>query len=1145
MAQPLSTVDSTYSLTADARPSNYLVNHVSWGVINEATNWVKTVVVRKTSGFPITPDDGERIFSEVTDSLMFSVSAVTAGTGAISGVTLQYYPTNTYSSSSSFVDVAGVTVNKSDGATPTSPGAGATFTITTNSSGVPSISITNGGSGYSANDIIRISGTNLGARIPRAELGVLNKYHIYDTGSSTAVSGTGKSGAADANPGYGVTGSYAKGSTAKNPPNKYYYSIFVQCDKSTFTSSTVSDEFASAGYTGYTRYWRKLADVSCPVILDKGTLANMLGHLPSFYTKTESGSYNNDLKQFLSLFAFHLDIYLNANSSVFNASNINKVDEVLLKEWLTQLGGIPEDVISIDQLRKLVKTVVKTYTSNGSVSGIKNLIETYGGYNVVVDPPVNIIPNFDSSTFLNSTGNWYGDPTYPGSFSASGTFLSNVFLYSNKYGAFDSYADYLADPAYNEIANPYYDTKFILKMAAGYSRPYNITNATATATTITYTAGATGLVSVGDVVAIDNVASGSTALPYYNVRGTVTATSGSTFTIANYNGSVTAPFAWATGTSGTFAEAAKGITLKVNSTANLRQGDKLRTDSSSGSLTFAENTVITAIVDSTTIRINKLPVSGYASDNDVVRASTNLNSNVMRLTTDSATATQVSVTLGVKRVKTSASATATAVVPVKPGGIAQTKDFVIDPINNSIPRGTYVSSINSSNSQLVLRDKNGNLSSVTLTSGAELWFSNQYQDKTGAITQAIGVDSNKPYSFGIFVNPSTTTAHTSAVSIMWYDKNASYLGTSAATTLVPASIPASTWTQIQVSALSPTTAMYAMPRLDIMGTVSSDSAYVDAAQFTGYVNVTSRSASGTVATLYTDKPHNFKTGNSVTVIGVSTSGGIAYDGTFAITAVSQNYTLNTYSFSYNLSSSSESQTSVTGYASSIPINFEDSALARIKIRPNRINLLLNPYLSSTSGSSTADTTRWNFDGCSSVVENQLQGVTGGTIQISARYTSARKIPVTAGLPYSWSGYFKDYNSSATMQAGIVWYSAAGAVIGSGSGSLGTAVATVTTGYVRPSVTAFAPAGAAYAIPKFTSVGVVNSGNYLYAERFLFESSYNVGTYFDGDFDGYTKGTNKDTMWEGSARSTRSYLYNNYIKASGLIDKLSTDGMYYA
>jgi len=178
-------------------------------------------------------------------------------------------------------------------------------------------------------------------------------------------------------------------------------------------------------------------------------------------------------------------------------------------------------------------------------------------------------------------------------------------------------------------------------------------------------------------------------------------------------------------------------------------------------------------------------------------------------------------------------------------------------------------------------------------------------------------------------------------------------------------------------------------------------------------------------------------------------------------------------------------------------------------------------------------------------ETWLQSSGGGVLSISARYDSTKRIPVTAGSPYSWSGYFKDVNSGTpAMQAKIEWYSDAsgGSVI---STSSGTALTTNTTTFVRPSVTAVAPAGAAYAVPIFTSTGNVTASRVLDAERFLFENSYNVGRYFDGDFDGYTFGTNKDTMWEGAARATRSYLYNNFTKASGLIDKISTDGMYYA
>jgi hypothetical protein len=1231
MPQPLSIVDDAYKVVVDARPSNYLVNHISFSYIPDETNWTRAVLVRKTSGFPITPDDGERIFTQVTDSIVLQVIGITASTGAVASFVTAYYPETTYTASTTFSGVISKTANKSDESTPTSKGSGATFSVTTDSNSVPTVTLTAAGSGYAVNDVIRIPGYLLGSRSTRTELGVSNLYHVYDKGTSTAVSNNGKS---DANPGYGVTGQYAKGSTAQNPPNKYYYSLFVQCYKTTFNSDIANDEFYNIGSGNKNLYWRKVGEVSCPAIIDKGTVDNLLAHLPSFYTKNESGTYNNDLKQFLSLFAFHLDTYLSSNDSVFNLSDIDRVDEILLKEWLTQLGGQVEDTVSLDQLRTFVKNITATYAANGSVSGVKKIIEAYGGYNVSLAQPINIITNYDSSSFLNSTGNWYPDPDTAGSFATNSTRKSNAYLADLGTGITkDTSTTLFSQASYKHDALAYYGSSdtplYETPLTVSSFTTSRITSATATTGVITYNTLGTPVVNVGDTVIIDGIATTAAtpvSLPYYNTRGVVSATAATalaaittnsaasasatltiatatavigqtvtgttsilvgtyitaigtgnvtlsattassitnesivfttnTFSIPNYNNSISLPSAWTTGlVTGTYGEAANGIIITVADTTGVNSGDSLVTITSpSGLLTFTSDCVVTDVIDKTRIQINRLPKSGFAVSGDTIAASNNLRSRFMKIQTDAASSTNVSFILGVKRVKTTAAATSSNIVSVKPGGVAAVGDYVIDPVNNAIPTGSKVVWISEQNNNLNLVDKYGKNSSVSLTSGAELWFSDKYLDKTGAITQAIGVEPNQPYSFGAYITATTTAAlRTATAEILWYDKNGTFISTATASSLTVASQTASVWTSVKKTALSPSNAMYATPKLTITNATSATPVFVDGAMFARPMTITARAMAGTTASIYTREPHNFTTGFGVVVYGADSPTN-TFDGGYTITNVSQDPTFGVYSFSYTVGTGvSESFNACSGYAASVTAgtglssNFKDATRTRIKVLPSRINLLNNPYISSASGSGTADTSRWTFTNCASTIENTITA-SGGVITLTPKILSttgtSRRIRVTPGMPYSFSGYVKDIDTGATVKAELRWYtvSTAGSAI---STSTGLSVVTTSGSYVRPSVTEYAPATALYVNPVITTTASVASTKTMVVERFLFENSPTVGTYFDGDFDGYSFGTTKDSSWALTTRSSPSYLYNNLTKASALIDKTSTDGMYYA
>lgn len=1166
MGQPLSKVDSYYKVDADARPSNYLINHVSWGAVNETLNWTQMVLVRNISGFPVNPDDGVTIFTETSDSVVLQVTGVDSA-GAINttptvlyfagqgNITTQkkFYPVST-----TFTGLTGeASVNVNTEAV--GKGTGATFNLAMNASATITISAYTGGSGYVVGDLIRISGDKVGSRKTQTSLGITNKYHVFDTGATTATSVFGTTAATSTgNPGYGVTGTSVtvntdgKSTHQANEPTKYYYSVFVK------TSTKASDwKDTNRAYNSTRFYWKKLVDVACPVVKDKGTVTTLLNHLPDFYKKKYGGQENTDLKAFLSLFAFHLDGYIASADSIFNLTEIDSVDDTALTEWLKQFGRSTEDVVSIAQLRKLIKNIIPMYERNGSLEGLQNVIETYAGWNALVESPKNLLPSYNSSSFLESLDSWYAVPTSTDSYATTTPYLSKATLYTSKSETFDSYPSYIADPAYNETPTTFYNVKATVTDTSSYP----VTSATANATTITYTSTAHPFL-VGQHVIIDNMRPN-----YYNTYGVITTKAANTFGIANYNGSVTnPPLAWAASTqAGNVATANNGVVLKVNDTSNIKQG--MRPDViSSTSGTFAADTYVTAVLDATTIKLNNI-TSGKFVSGDTIKFSDNLNSNLMRVGTETTVAATVSYYMGPKKVKVSTAATASNSITVRPGGVAEVGDYVIDPVNGSIPAGTYVSSINSTTSTLVLRDKDKNKSVLTLASGTELWFSKKYTDKSGAITAAIAVLPSTPYAFGLRINRAAEDPKVVNTHIDWYDKsgNAITVASPNVGTIATSVQSTYTWNRVAVTEASPANAMYAVPRFEVVGMVATNAYYIDSATFVPPVKITSASFDATTgtATLTTDKPHNFTTNSTsfastVTVSGVSgiPAYAVVYNGTFNITGTSQNLNKKEYSFTYTTTGSA-GETSipvVDGYAASHPIPFEDARKTKLKILANRVNLVPNPSFetgtSGWSGGATVTPT-YPFVNTTAIRPNVLTAGSG------VSYTSTTApILVTPGKAYSFSAYgsLAVTGDSRSVYMQVEWVDSTNAIISTATSTTFSlsandlSVYTPSTGQEWTKIymdNLVAPVEAYRVNLKVLYTSTASAGFYFYLDGVKVEQSEQSGRYFDGNFDGFSYGAERDTLWESLSGESRSHLYTNKVIGTALIDRAATNGMYYA
>lgn len=107
------------------------------------------------------------------------------------------------------------------------------------------------------------------------------------------------------------------------------------------------------------------------------------------------------------------------------------------------------------------------------------------------------------------------------------------------------------------------------------------------------------------------------------------------------------------------------------------------------------------------------------------------------------------------------------------------------------------------------------------------------------------------------------------------------------------------------------------------------------------------------------------------------------------------------------------------------------------------------------------------------------------------------IPVMTGLPYVFSSWIRvdgTIETAATIAVKIQWLDSAGAVLGTSSGT----DTSITSTWVRLSVTANAPANAAYAVPRWVSdkTTITQNGSF-YIDEPLFEQDSVVNNWAPG------------------------------------------------
>lgn len=175
----------------------------------------------------------------------------------------------------------------------------------------------------------------------------------------------------------------------------YYYSIFV---RETSTST-----------------WRMAGSNLGVSVKNYGTADLMYEYLPTAYKISNVYSItdndtdiNNDLYNFLKVFAFEHDFFKTTVENVKNRYNPITLDGRLIPVLLNEFGFSYEREIGLQRARTLLQNAIKIYSEKGSLSGLKTFVTAFTGFNCEVAFPKNLMLDYNNSTFRESLGFWEG-----------------------------------------------------------------------------------------------------------------------------------------------------------------------------------------------------------------------------------------------------------------------------------------------------------------------------------------------------------------------------------------------------------------------------------------------------------------------------------------------------------------------------------------------------------------------------------------------------------------------------------------------------------------------------------------------------------------------------------------------------------------
>lgn len=391
------------------------------------------------------------------------------------------------------------------------------------------------------------------------------------------------------------------------------------------------------------------------------------------------------------------------------------------------------------------------------------------------------------------------------------------------------------------------------------------------------------------------------------------------------------------------------------------------------------------------------------------------------------------------------------------------------------------------------------------------------------LTRGIPVQNGGVYEFSYYIRTAdgTTGTHNVTPSVSWYDST----GTLISTATNSAVSTSTSWARKTFTAEAP-----------------------------GFeTTVTAGQVATNVATLTIPAGHTFTTGDSVVV---SATAGAPYAGTFTLTGTT------TTSVTYSVTNADLDKLSFTNvtirkntskaYFASVKLlfgntgtyyldmiqfslgaqaSFREARGVDIYLNPTKINWIVNPSEESNTtgwttryGTLAKNTSAAQFGTAAGLFtfNYSLSGTTTSGVSVSP--TATYMPPVTPGETYTYSIYVKDVNTAKQYKSYIDFYDSTPAFI-SGSGVSGVSTTVTTSGWTRVSVTAVAPAGAAYARPYTYAQGVTSAdaNKTVYFDGALFEQSIGVNDYYDGSFP-----SDYGAVWSGTAHASPTYYYPSKV-----------------
>lgn len=175
------------------------------------------------------------------------------------------------------------------------------------------------------------------------------------------------------------------------PGISYHYSVFV--------------------FITQTETWVKAGSAIGISVRDYGTFDSMWRALPNVYKTSSLGSVtddnnNPDLQKFLTLFAISHDLYKTNAELVLKTYDTSIAYAPIIPAMLQQFGLAYESELGLQQARILLRNAVYINTQKGSLSGIKDFIKAFTGYDEETKAGKNIMLSYNDSSFEESLGFW-------------------------------------------------------------------------------------------------------------------------------------------------------------------------------------------------------------------------------------------------------------------------------------------------------------------------------------------------------------------------------------------------------------------------------------------------------------------------------------------------------------------------------------------------------------------------------------------------------------------------------------------------------------------------------------------------------------------------------------------------------------------